>query len=367
MAENENGQEKSESPTDKRRQQARDEGQIARSVELSSAAVLLGGALAIAMSGGTTLANFAQRVLHESAGALSMDALTPAGGATIVRTVVLGLVGALLPFFAGVVVITVGVNLAQSRGAVSWAPLKPKFGKLNPAGGLKRLVSLDALINLPKSVLKLGALGLVTWLVLQRSWPELVSLAETGPAAVMAVLKTLGLRLVFLTGLAFLVIALADYIYQFVRLEKSLKMTRQEVILEHKESEGDPQIKGRIRQMQRQRSRQRMLQAVPRADVVITNPTHVAVALQYDPEISPAPIVLALGERKLAERIKEIARAAGIPLIENKPVARALLATCVIGKPIPPGLYTAVAEILAFVYRLRNPRYGRDAATRSAA
>jgi flagellar biosynthetic protein FlhB len=367
MAENEDGQEKTESPTGKRRQQARDEGQIARSVELSSAAVLLGGALSIAMSGGTTLANFTQRVLHESAGALSMDALTPAGGATIVRTVVLGLVGALLPFFAGVVVITVGVNLAQSRGAMSWAPLKPNFGKLNPASGLKRLVSLDALINLPKSLLKLAVLGIVTWLILRGSWPELVSLAETGPAAIMAVLKTLGLRLVFLTGLAFLVIALADYVYQVVRLEKSLKMTKQEVMLEHRESEGDPQIKGRIRQMQRQRSRQRMLQAVPRADVVITNPTHVAVALQYDPDISAAPIVLALGERKLAERIKEIARASGIPLIENKPVARALLATCVIGKPIPPGLYTAVAEILAFVYRLRNPRYGRDAAARSAA
>ena len=367
MAENEDGQEKSESPTGKRRQQARDEGQVARSVELSSAAVLLGGALSIAMSGGTTLANFTRRVLHESAGALSMDALTPSGGANILRTVVLGLMGALLPFFTGVVVITVGVNLAQSRGAVSWGPLKPKFDKLNPAGGLKRLVSLDALINLPKSVLKLAVLGIVTWLILRRSWPELVSLAETGPAAVMAVLKTLGLRLVFLTGLAFLVIALADYIYQVVRLEKSLKMTKQEVILEHRESEGDPQIKGRIRQMQRQRARQRMLQAVPRADVVITNPTHVAVALQYDPDISAAPIVLALGERKLAQRIKEIARAAGIPLIENKPVARALLATCVIGRPIPPGLYTAVAEILAFVYRLRNPRYGRDAATRSAA
>ena len=142
---------------------------------------------------------------------------------------------------------------------------------------------------------------------------------------------------------------------------------KQVVTLEHKESEGDPQIKGRIRQLQRQRARQRMLQAVPHADVVITNPTHVAVALQYDPDISPAPIVLALGERKLAERIKQIAREKGIPLVENKPVARALLATCVVGKPIPPGLYTAVAEILAFVYRLRNPQYGRDASARAAA
>ena len=367
MAENADGQEKSESPTAKRRQRARDEGQIARSVELSASAVLLAGAVSISMSGGTSLANFAQRVLRESCGALSSGPLTPVGGANVLRSVVLGLVTALLPFFGGVAAITIAVNLAQSRGAVSWTPLKPNFGKLSPAAGLKRLVSLDALVNALKSILKLTVLGLVTWLVLRRGWPELISLAETGPAAVMAVTKTLGLRLVFMTGMSFMVIALADYVYQVVKLEKSLKMSKQEIVLENKESEGDPQIKGRIRQMQRQRARQRMLQAVPRADVVITNPTHVAVALQYDPEVSPAPIVLALGERKLAERIKQIAKEAGVPLIENKPVARALLATCVAGKPIPPGLYTAVAEILAFVYRLRNPQYGRDAAARPAA
>ena len=319
------------------------------------------------MSGGTSLANFAQRVLRESAGSLSTGPMTPAGGINAVRTVVLGFIGAVTPFFAGVVVVTVLVNLIQSRGAVSWGPLKPNLGKLNPAAGLKRMVSLDALVNALKAILKLSVLGVVTYLVLHRAWPELVSLAETGPVAVMAVTRTLGLRLVFMTGLAFLVIAAADYIYQVVRLERSLKMTKQEVILEHKESEGDPQIKGRIKQMQRQRARQRMLQAVPRADVVITNPTHVAVALRYDPDVSPAPIVVALGERKLAERIKQIAREHNVPLVENKPIARALLATCVAGKPIPPALYTAVAEILAFVYRLRNPHYGRDTAGRTAA
>jgi len=361
MAENEDGQEKSESPTARRRQQARDEGQIARSVELSAAAVLLAGAGSIAMSGGTSLATFAQRMMRESAGALTADPLTAAGGANVLRTVVLGLVSALMPFFLGVAVITIAVNLVQSRGAISWGPVKPKLSKLNPAAGLKRLVGTESLVNAIKAILKLAVLGLVTLFVLRKAWPELISLTETGPAAVMAVTRTLGLRLVFLTGMAFLVIALADYVYQLVKLEKSLKMTKQEVILEHKESEGDPQIKGRIRQMQRQRARQRMLQAVPRADVVITNPTHVAVALQYDPSVSPAPIVLALGERKLAERIKQIARDANVPLVENKPVARALLATCTVGKSIPPALYTAVAEILAFVYRLRNPQYGRDA------
>jgi len=271
------------------------------------------------------------------------------------------LVTALMPFAGGVVVVTVLVNLLQSRGAMSLKPIQPNFAKMNPTAGLQRMFNLDSVVNLVKSLVKLVALGSVTWMVLRGNWAEMVSLCETGPAAILAVLRSLGLRLVFLTGLSFLAIAGADYAWQVFRMEKKLRMTKQEVMLEHKESEGDPQIKGRIRQLQRQRARQRMLQAVPRADVVITNPTHVAVALQYDPDVAAAPLVVAMGERKLAERIKQIARDAGVPLVENKPIARALLATCSVGRPIPPGLYGAVAEILAFVYRLRNPRYGRDA------
>ncbi|HTR97197.1 MAG TPA: flagellar biosynthesis protein FlhB [Candidatus Acidoferrales bacterium] len=367
MSENENGQERSESATAKRRQDARDKGQIARSVELSASAVLLGGAATIFSVGGRSLAAFANRVLQESAASLSSGAMTPVGATNALRTVALGLVAALGPFFAGVAGVTIAVNLFQSRAAMSFSPLQPNFSRLSPVAGFKRLLGLDSVVNLLKSLLKLAALGTVTWLVLRRSWPELVSLADTGPAAVLAVMRTLGFRLVFLTGLAFLIVAIADYAWQVVRHEKNLRMSKQEVILEHKEAEGDPRVKGRIRQIQRQRVRQRMLQAVPRADVVVTNPTHVAVALVYDPDTSQAPLVVAMGERKLAERIKQIAREAGVPLVENKPIARALLATCAIGKPIPPALYAAVAEILAFVYRLRNPRYRGDAGARAAA
>jgi flagellar biosynthetic protein FlhB len=360
MAENEDGQERSESPTARRRQMAEEEGKVARSADLSSVAVLLAGAAFLAMVGGSSLASFSRRVLAESAGALSTGALTPTGAAHALQTIALGLVQALLPFLLGVVAVTVFVNLVQSRGRMSAKAIQPRLSKLNPTAGLKRLVSLDSVANLVKSLLKLAALATISWLVLRRSWPEMISLAETGPATVMVVLRTLGLRLVFFTGIAFLVVALADYAWQLWRNEQSLKMSKQEVMLEHKETEGDPQIKGRIRQIQRQRARQRMLQAVPRADVVITNPTHVAVALRYDPSEASAPVVLAMGERKLAERIKQIARDANVPLVENKPIARALLATCTVDKPIPPALYTAVAEILAFVYRLRNPRYARE-------
>lgn len=367
MAENEDGQERSEAPTARRRQQAREDGRIPRSADVSSVAVLLGGAAFIAMAGGGAIGNYTRRVLQESAGALSAGAMTPVGAVNAIRTVVLGLVVALLPFLGGVFVVTVLANLAQTRGAASFKPLQPKFDKLNPAAGLKRMIGLDSVANLVKSLLKLAALGGVTFVVLRGAWPELISLADAGPASVLVVMRQQGLRLVFMTGFAFLLIALADYAWQLYRHEQSLKMSKQEVMLEYKEMEGDPQIKGRIRMIQRQRARQRMLQAVPTADVVITNPTHVAVALRYDPSVSAAPIVVAMGERKLAERIKHIAREAGVTLVENKPVARALLATCAVGKPIPPALYTAVAEILAFVYRMRNPQYGREAAARTAA
>ncbi len=366
MAENEDGQDKSESPTARRRQQALDEGQVPRSAELSAASVLLAGAMAIGMAGGPALGDFSMRVMRESASALSSGPMTPVGAVGILRSLSLGLLVAMAPFVGGVALVTIAVNQAQSRGALTPGAISPKWHQLSPTSGLKKMFSPDALMNLPKSLLKLAALGWVTWTVLHSHWPEIVSLAMTGPVSVLAVMQSLTVRLVLTTGLAFLVIAGADYAWQLYRHEQSLKMTKQEVRNENRDTEGDPHVKARIRSMQMQRARQRMLQAVPRADVVITNPTHVAVALQYDPEISPAPIVVAMGERKLAERIKKLARDAGVPMVENKPVARALLATSVLGKPIPPALYAAVAEILAYVFRMRNPQYGRRAETRAA-
>jgi flagellar biosynthetic protein FlhB len=357
VAENEDGAERSEDPTAKRRQSARDEGRIPKSQELTTAAVLLVGAASLSMAGGTALGDFAKRVLRESAGALSAGELTPGGAVVILRTITYGLLGALMPFAAATLAVGAFTNLVQTRGAMSLTPVTPKLTNLDPTKGLQRMFSPDSLVTLLKSILKLTALSLVTYTVIRGAWPELMSLADTGPGVISVVMRTLGYKLVLMTGLGFLILAGADFGWQMVRHEQSLKMTKQEVVMENKESEGDPQMKGRIRQMQRQRARQRMFQAVPSADVVITNPTHVAVALRYDPEVASAPIVVAMGERKLAERIKQLARESNVPMVENRPVARALLATCVIGKPIPPALYAAVAEILAFVYRQRAPRY----------
>ena len=361
MADNEDGQERTEAATARRRQEARDQGRVARSAELSGSAMLLTGSALLATAAGGGLAGFAVRVLHESTAALSGGAMTAAGASQALRTIALGMMAALAPLLAGIVAVSVLVNVLQTRGLLAWSLAMPRLTNVNWVKGFRRIFSLDSVVGLLRALLKLIALAIVTWLVLRHHWAEMASLAETGPGAVLAVLRALGLRLALTTGLAFLVIAGADYAWQFVRHERSLRMSKEEIRLEYRETEGDPRVKARIRSMQRQRARQRMLQAVPRADVVVTNPTHVAVALAYDPEKAPAPIVVAMGERKLAERIKKIAREAGVPTVENRPVARALLATCTVGRPVPPALYAAVAEILAWVYRQRHPQPARAA------
>ncbi len=347
-------QERTEQPTPRRRQQAREEGRVARSAELSAAVVLLGGTVALASAAGTGLAWQVLRLFREAAQALSAGPLTLAGATAWLRGVILGVLLALLPFALMVTATVVLANLLQTRGVVSGTPLAPDWSRLSPAAGLKRLVSLEAPASLLKSLLKLAALGSVTWLVLRRGWPELTALTQADPAAILAALRSLALRLALATGLAFLVVAGLDYGFQLFRYERSLRMTRDELIREQRETEGDPLVKSRIRSVARARARQRMLQAVPRADVVIVNPTHIAVALRYDAAIAPAPIVVAMGERKLAERIRAIASQAGVPIVEDRPTARALLATGKVGQMIPPALYAAVAQILAWVYRQRG-------------
>jgi flagellar biosynthetic protein FlhB len=354
--ENSSSQERTEQPTARRRQVAHDEGQVPRSQELSSAAVLLGGAAVLAMAGGASLARFAADQLRVSAQACSAVPFTTQGALGLLHASAVGLLLALVPFAAGVMGIVLFVNLLQARGVLSWKPVAPRLSHLNPMAGLKRMMSPEALFNLLKALVKLAALGCITWLVLSGAWPGVLALADTGAPGVMAVLRELLLRLAIVTGFAFLLLSGADYLFQRLRFEKGLRMTRDEVVREYRDLEGNPLVKARMLSIARALARKRMLQHVPTADVVIVNPTRIAVALKYDPLVAPAPIVLAMGQRKLAERIRKLAERANVPIIENRPVARALLATAVVGKPIPPALYIAIAEILAFVYRKRAAR-----------
>ena len=354
------GQEKTEAATPRRRDEARREGRVPKSSELSGAALLLAGASLLALVGGSALARHAVRLVREGA-----DWMSPAPLSAGVAIATLEQVGrttllALAPFLAGVFVLTLLVNAVQARGVISTEPLMPKAEHINPVAGLKRLFSVEALFNLLKAVLKLLVIGLVAWLVLRRAWPEILSATGAEVPGVLAVTRLLAVRMALYVGLVFLAVAALDYGFQVWQYEKNLRMSRQEVIQEHRETEGDPAVKGRIRQLQRAMARKRMLANVATADVVVTNPTHIAVALKYDPLVAPAPIVLAMGERLLAQRIKEIAYKAGVPVLENKPLARALLAGATVGQPIPPALYVAVAEIIAFVLRRKGaPLPGR--------
>lgn len=245
-------------------------------------------------------------------------------------------------------------DLAQVKWRPTTKPLKPKFSKLNPINGFKKFFSLNALVELVKSALKILLIGYVCYSYLKDKWVILFNLYDvTLMQALQLVAKTvtdLGIRV----AAFYLLIAFADYVYQKVKFKNDMKMSKQEVKEEFKQQEGDPQVKGKIRQKMRETSMKRMMQSLPQADVVITNPTHYAVAIKYDPEVADAPVVIAKGEDYLAARIKEVARENKIEIVENKPLARMLYANVDIGQVVPPELYQAVAEVLAFVYQLQG-------------
>lgn len=357
---NEDGQERTEAPTQKKRDEARREGRVPRSQEVSAATLLLAGTGALALVGGASLATQAVHLLGQGLGHISVIPLTDLDAVTLLRDVGRGTLFALLPFLLCVGGISLLVNAIQGRGAVSIDPVMPKLSHVDPIAGLGRLVSVQAVFNVLKAVLKLVVIGFVAWLVFRRAWPQILSTSGAPVATVLAVTRALSIKLALLVGLAFLMVAAIDYGFQVWQYEKSLRMTKQEIVKESRESEGDPAVKGRIRQLQRAMARKRMLTKVSTADVVVTNPTHIAVALKYDPLVASAPIVLAMGERLLAQRIKDLAFKAGVPVIENVPLARALLAGAKVGSPVPPALYVAVAEVIAFVFGRRGkPLPGR--------
>ena len=353
--------EQSEAPTQRRREEAHREGRVAKSQELSSAAVMLAGVGALAFAGGRSIAAFVSELLGDSARWITAPPLTVDTASELVAALAGRTMTALSPFFFILAGIVLAVDVIQARGVFSTERIAVKWSHLNPLEGVQRLVNAEAFFNLLKSVVKLSALAAVAYLAFARNWTELLSLSDVSASSLADAMRRMGVGLAISTGLAFLAIAGADYLFQFWRFEGSLKMTRQEVVQEYKETEGDPLIKSRIRAMARALSRRKMLRQVATADVVLTNPTRLAVALKYDVAVAAAPIVVAMGARKLADRIRAIARESGIPILEQKPLAQALFATARIGEPIPSALYFAVAEVLAFVYRQRDRARGRTA------
>jgi flagellar biosynthetic protein FlhB len=345
-------QERTEQATPKRRQDARNKGEVPRSQEVTTAIVLLVAAATLHVTGpklaAALTAIFGNAVVGASAAPAGID-----GMAALLRSFGLKTMVATAPTLLVLGLGAFAIAAAQARGVLTTTPLTPDFNRIAPHRNLGRIWGVRSIAELAKSILKLLVVAGAMYFVLRRAWPDIMTLGQQAPAALAAVLARYTVQLLATAGLAYLVIAGGDYAFQLWQHEKKLKMTKEEVKQEHKETEGDPLVKSRLRSLGRAMLRRQMFADVPTADVVVTNPTHIAVALKYDPFVSAAPIVLAMGQRKIAQRIKALAFEAGVPVIENKPLARALLATGRVGEPIPAELYVAVAEVLAFVIRRR--------------
>lgn len=352
MAED-SGAEKTERASGKRREDARKKGQVAKSQEVSGAALLLVGMTLLVSSSG----HFARilgentRFLLSQAHVLRANTLSGVQELLSNNLEVLGI--ALAPLFLGVLFAGIGANLMQFGFSFNPEAMSFKMDKLNPITGMKKFFQKQAFFELVKNVVKISIIGLLASSVIRSVGGELFSAPLLGLPGIVALGKMSFVKLMAVLVFFTAILAIVDWFWQKHSYEESLKMTKQETKEEAKDVEGDPQIKARIKGMQYEMARKRMLAEVPTADVVITNPTHFAVALKYKPGTA-APIVVAKGQDHIAQTIKKIARNARVPVIENKPLARALYRQVEIGRAIPESLFQAVAEILAYVYRLKK-------------
>lgn len=346
--------EKTEAPTAKRRAEARRRGQIARSQELVSVAVLLAAYLVI-LAAGATLFHQLRVLLETVFRSLAMRDITPDQAHAYMVALALWTGQLVAPIVLALLLAGLVVTVAQTGLLLTFEPLKPNLGRLNVVAGFGRLFARrTALVDLAKALVKLLIVGFVVWKTVEDRLPLLVNLALVRVEAGLTQLAGVALEIFLKVVLALLVLAIIDYVIQRREHERSLRMTKQEVKEEHKQSEGDPTVKQRLKRQMRALAQRRMMQRVPRADVVITNPTHLAVALAYEPARALAPVVVAKGADSLAARIKEVARAHGVPVVENKPLAQALYRSVELDQQIPVALYQAVAEVLAFVYALKR-------------
>jgi flagellar biosynthesis protein FlhB len=344
---------KSEQPTRRRIEKARDKGQVARSKEVPSAAVLVGGLLVLMYFG----QNILQALEIELRYMLNLrlpSEITISYLSAIFNDVGTRIATILLPVFLGVMVFSVSANVMQGSLVISTKSLGFHFEKLSPKNGINRLFSKNGIIELIKNLILLVAVSIISYQVISKYMPLYPRLVLMDIRQLFHWTATISYEIVIRVAILLIIVAIADYFFQKYRFTEQLKMTKQEVKEEYKETEGDPVTKSRIRRIQREMARKRMMADVPNADVVITNPTHYSIALSYKLDSMEAPKVVAKGVGFLALKIRELAQEHGIPLVENKPLAQTLYKSVEIGEYIPASLYRAVAEILAYVYKAKN-------------
>jgi len=343
-------QERTEEATPKHLQEARERGEVARSVELTSAALLLASVLLFYYTGETFLQKLAG-VIRDTYGSLATVNITAQTLPSLVNWTVMRGVSIIGPLLTVILALALLVNYLQVGVIFSTKALEPKWERVNPGTGLKRIFSSKGLVELIKGILKLVLIGTIIYVYLSGRVKDYPFLTYMTPMQTIGFLATDLFNIGLYVGLAFVALALADFGFQKWEYKRKMRMSKQEIKEESKQTEGSPEMRARIKAIQRELSRNRMMMEVSKATVVITNPTHVAVALRYQEEDGhEAPIIVAKGQRKIAERIKEIARESGIPIKEKPALARALFKYCEPGDMIPDNFYQAVAELLAEIF-----------------
>jgi flagellar biosynthetic protein FlhB len=353
MAEEQDESSKTEEPTGKRLDDARKRGQVAYSREVNNWLILLAATVTFA-GFGPWIAERTRMMLTASLGEAHLVNLEISAMQSLAGEVGMWIALAGGPVVLAAMAAAIAAGFVQVGWMMSPQALKPQFSKVSPLKGLSRLFSGASLIEFVKGLLKMALVGTIFWIVVVPHFASLPMLVLRDPSQALAEMSDLALTLLFVTVAVTAVIAGADVIYQRLKLRRDLRMTRTELRDEFKEQEGDPMVKAKLRQIRQERSRRRMMAAVPKADVVITNPTHYAVALKYDRDAMDAPVLVAKGTDRVALRIREIATENRVPIVENPPLARALHATVDIDRAIAPEHYKAVAEIISYVWRLRS-------------
>ncbi len=353
MPEGQDQQEKTEKATPKKRSKARKDGDVAKSREVASVAVLLAGLSTLYLFG-PFMHSHMSYLMKRSFLLIRTPVLDLPRLLTISEDVVLQFILIVMPMMAAVVLIAVLSNLMQVGFIFSWKKLTPKFSKISPMKGLKQLFSKQSFMELFKSLTKLAIVGGIAYWTVKGEMHQLQNLGRIEVLGIVLYILKVILKIFLRVCIVMVVLAVIDYTFQKWHFEEKLKMTKQEVKEEYKQSEGDPQVKSRIRRTQLEAARKRMMQEVPKADVVVTNPIHLALAIKYDSLVMNAPRVVAKGAELIAERIKMLARENAVPIVENKELARNLYKMVDIGGEVPSDFYQAIAEVLAYVYRLKG-------------
>jgi flagellar biosynthesis protein FlhB len=348
-------EEKTEQPTPKKRQELKEKGEVAKSKELPSVAVLLAALISLSLFG-SFMFNHIQIIMKGAFSFPDIHNFNIPEFLKFSQNIIGRFIILLSPLFAAIFITAILSNVMQVGVIFSSESITPKLSKIDPIKGFGRLFSKQALMELLKSLLKLSIVGGIAFLTVKGEMKNFAILGDMELNSIFVYIFKIFFKIFIRCSLAMIVLVIIDYAFQKWDFENRNKMTKQEVKDEFKKSEGDPLIKSRIRSIQMDMARKRMMQEVPEADVVITNPTHFAVALKYDGSSMTAPKVIAKGSRKMAQKIKDVASEHGIPILENKELARNLYSLVEVGQEIPPALYQTVAELLAYIYRLK-PNY----------